>query len=184
LESQLNLASAALRFGQLDVARTALARVPPDDRDKAAYHVVAGWLARAQGNIAEEERHFAAAVASESTNDTYQFNLAALQILSPEPDKSSAARDQLERLSKITQFRTESLRALLNDALRHNQTDKANDLAQQLQMSSQVTFSDYLLCLDLYRKLNPKKFDALLEKVKSVGDNDPSYVAELVIWLN
>ena len=184
LESQLNLASAALRFGQLDVARIALGRVPPDDREKAAYHVVAGWLARAQGNIAEEERHFAAAVASEPTNDTYQFNLAALQVLSPEPDKSSPARDQLERLSKVAQFRTESLRALLNDALRHNQTEKANDFAQQLQMSSQVTFSDYLLCLDLYRKLNPKKFDALLEKVKSVADDDRSYVAELVTWLN
>jgi thioredoxin-like negative regulator of GroEL len=184
LDSELNLASAALRFGQLDIARTALSRVSPNDHEKAAYHVVAGWLSRAQGNIAEEERHFAAAVASEPSNDTYQFNLAALQILSPEPEKSSAARDQLERLSKLAPFRTEALRALLDDALRHNQTETANDLAQQLQMSPQVTFSDYLLCLDLYRKLNPKKFDALLEKVKSVADNDRSYLAQLVGWLN
>ncbi len=51
LDSQLNLASAALRFGQLDLARDALARVGPADRDKAAYHVVAGWLSRAQGNV-------------------------------------------------------------------------------------------------------------------------------------
>src|SRR6476620_11342628 len=50
LDAQLNLASAALRFGQLDTARRALEGVPADDRDKAAYHVVAGWLARAQGN--------------------------------------------------------------------------------------------------------------------------------------
>ena len=64
LDSQLNLASAALRFGQLDMARDALARVSPADQDKAAYHVVAGWLSRAQGNVAEEERHFAAAVAT------------------------------------------------------------------------------------------------------------------------
>ena len=48
LDSQLNLASAALRFGQLDVAREALAKVPAQDRDKAAFHVVAGWLSRAQ----------------------------------------------------------------------------------------------------------------------------------------
>ena len=184
LDSQLNLASAALRFGQLDVARTALDRVPPNDREKAAYHVVAGWLARALGNVAEEESHFAAAVASEPDNDTYQFNLAALQILSPDPEKNSAAREQLERLSKVTQFRTEALRALLDDALRHDQTETANDLAQQLQMSSQVTFSDYLLCLDLYRKLSPRKFDALLEKVKSVATNDRWNVAQLVNWLN
>jgi len=55
----LNLASAALRFGQLDAARRALADVTPGDRDRAAYHVVAGWLARAEGNPTEQERQFA-----------------------------------------------------------------------------------------------------------------------------
>ena len=117
LDSQLNLASAALRFGQLDVARDALARIDPADREKAAYHVVAGWLSRAQGNIAEEERHFAAAVASEPTNDVYQFNLAVLQIQSPDPEKNANARNQLERLSKVPQFRTEALRARCSTTL-------------------------------------------------------------------
>ncbi|PYI58097.1 MAG: hypothetical protein DMC59_09305 [Verrucomicrobia bacterium] len=61
-DSQLNLASAALRFGKLDLAREALDRVAPTDRDRAAFHVVAGWLARAEGNLAEQEEQFAAAV--------------------------------------------------------------------------------------------------------------------------
>src|SRR5262249_38657493 len=72
LDSLLNLASAALRFDQLDVARDALGRVAKGDRDKAAYHVVAGWLSRALGNLAEEEQHFAAAVAQEPENDVYR----------------------------------------------------------------------------------------------------------------
>lgn len=184
LDNQLNLASAALRFGQLDIARDALARVAPEDRDKAPYQVVAGWLSRAQGNIADEERHFAAAVAQEPKNDVYQFNLAVLQIHSPDPEKSSAARNQLERLSKVAQFRTEALRALLDHALQQNQTDAANELAQALQMSPEVTFSDYLLCLELYRKLSPKKFDALLDKVKPVAARDSRDLAELLRWLN
>jgi hypothetical protein len=184
LDSELNLASAALRFGQLDVARDALARIAPSDRDKAAYHVVAGWLSRAQGDHAEEERHFAAAVAKEPSNDVYQFNLAVLQIQSPDPAKSAAAHSQLERLSKISQFRTEALRALLDNALRQNQKDAANDLAQELQMSPQVTFADYLLCLDLYRKLNPKKFDALLAKVKPVAARNDRDLAQLLEWMN
>src|ERR1051326_3658110 len=50
--SQLNLASAELRFGQLDAARKALESVPPENRESASYHVVAGWLARAQGDEA------------------------------------------------------------------------------------------------------------------------------------
>ena len=184
LDSQLNLASAALRFGQLDVARGALARIDPADREKAAYHVVAGWLSRAQGNIGEEEHHFAAAVASEPANDVYQFNLAVLQIQSPDPEKNAAARNQLERLSKVPQFRTEALRARLNNALGQNQTDAANALAQELQMSPQVTFVDYLLCLDLYRKLNPKEFDSLLGKVKPVATRNGTDLAQLLEWMS
>ena len=183
LDSQLNLASAALRFGQLDVARDALARIDSADREKAAYHVVAGWLSRAQGNIAEEERHFAAAVASEPANDVYQFNLAVLQIQSPDPEKNANARNQLERLSKVPQFRTEALRARLDNALRQGQTDAANAIAQELQMSPQVTFADYLLCLDLYRKLNPNKFDALLGKVKPVAARNGTDLAQLLGWM-
>jgi hypothetical protein len=184
LESELNLASAALRFGQFDVARAAVERVAPEDREKAAYHIVAGWLSRAQGNVVEEERHFAAAVAQEPTNDVYQFNLAVLQILSPDPEKHAAARNQLERLSKVPQFRTEALRALLDNALRQNQTDAANELAQALQMSPQVTFADYLLCLELYRKLDPKKFDAVLDKVKPVAAREGHDLAQLLSWMN
>src|SRR5450432_501014 len=184
LDSQLNLASAALRFGQLDIARAALEQVELADHEKAAYHVVAGWLARAQGNIAEELRHFAAAVAIEPGNDVYQFNLAVLEILSPDPEKSASARNQLERLSKVPQFRTEALRALLDHALRQNQVEAANEFAQELQMSPQVAFADYLLCLDLYRKLNPKKFGALLDKVKPVAARDGRDLAQLVVWMN
>src|SRR4030095_12517027 len=74
-ESQLNLASAALRFGEIDLARQALDRVSPRDRDKAAFHVVAGWLARAQGNLAEQEQQFAAAASKEPGNALYQCDL-------------------------------------------------------------------------------------------------------------
>ena len=56
-ESQLNYASAALRFGQLNVTREALNRVSSKDRDGAAFHVVAGWLARAEGNFANRRNN-------------------------------------------------------------------------------------------------------------------------------
>ena len=89
VDSQLNLASAALRFGQLDVARKALESVPKENRESAPYHVVAGWLARAQGDETSQERHFAAALAKEPGNETYQYNLAAVRIKSPDPQKNA-----------------------------------------------------------------------------------------------
>ncbi len=183
-ESQLNYASAALRFGQLTAAREALNRVSPRDRDSAAFHVVAGWLARAEGNFAEQEEQFAAAVNKQPTNDLYQFNLAALQIRSKEGGKNKNARDTLERLGKIAPYRTGALRALLNDAVARNDLNGADNFAQQLQMSSDVTFGDYLLCLNFYRKLDEKKFRLLLERVKPFAARNASDLAALTEWMN
>src|SRR5881275_2820539 len=183
-ESQLNFASAALRFGKLDVAREALTRVSQKDRDSAAFHVVAGWLARAEGNFAEQEEQFAAAVKKEPKNDLYQFNLAALQIRSKDAKKSKDARDTLERLITIAPYRTGALRALLNDAVERNDRTAADSLAQQLQMSPEVTFGDYLLCLNFYRKLDEKKFHLLLERVKPFATKNPSDLASLMRWMN
>jgi Tfp pilus assembly protein PilF len=183
-ESQLNFASAALRFGKLDVAREALSRVSASDRDSAAFHVVAGWLASAEGNFAEQEEQFAAAVKKEPNNDLYQFNLAALQIHSKDADKSKKARDALERLITIVPYRTGALRALLNDAVERNDRTAADSFAQQLQMSPEVTFGDYLLCLNFYRKLDEKKFRRLLEKVKPFAARNASDLASLIDWMN
>jgi hypothetical protein len=185
IDSQLNLASAALRFDRLDLARKALSNVPPQQRDLAAYHVVAGWIARAEGNFAEQESQFAAAVRKDPRNDLYQFNLAVLQIRSSDAEKSANARVALERLAQQSvEFRTGALRALLTDAVERNDLGPAEAFAQDLQMSPKVTFADDLLCLNFYRKLNEKKFAALFEKVKPVAARDPSNLALLMEWMN
>jgi Tfp pilus assembly protein PilF len=181
-DSQLNLVSAALRFGKLDLARKALDQVLGGDRDRAAFHVVAGWLASAEGNFAEQEEQFAAAVEKEPGNDLYRFNLAALQIHNVQ--KNAKAREDLERLSKLAPYRTGALRVLLNDAVLRNDLLAADNFAQQLQMSPEVTFGDYLLCLNFYRKLDEKKFHLLLERVKPFAAKNPSDLASLMNWMN
>src|SRR5437764_5221390 len=93
IDAQLNLASAALRFDQIDLARKTLIHIGPRAEDRAAFHVVAGWLARAEGNVAEQEHHFEIAVEKDPKNDVYQFNLAAMQIHSSDPAKSKRARE-------------------------------------------------------------------------------------------
>ena len=183
-DSQLNLISAALRFGKLDLARKALDQIPANDRDRAAFHVVAGWLAFAEGNFAEEEEQFAAAVKKEPKNDLYQFNLAALQIHSSDSQKKANARENLERLSKLVPYRTGAVRALLNDAVGRNDFSAADNFAQQLQMSPELTFGDYLLCLSFYRKLDEKKFRLVLERVKPFAAKNPRDLASLIEWMN
>ncbi len=183
-ESQLNFASAALRFDQLNVAREALDRVAARDRDSAAFHVVAGWIAQAEGNYAEQEEQFAAAVNKQPTNDLYQFNLAVLQVRSKNAEKSLKARSTLERLAKMVPYRTGALRALLNNAVEREDSSAADNFAQQLQMSPDLTFGDYLLCLNFYHKLDEKKFRPLLEKVKPFAARNASNLASLMEWMN
>src|SRR5438552_1067811 len=182
--SQLNLASAALRFGQLDAARKALESVPKENRESASYHVVAGWLARAQGDEASQERHFAAALEKEPHNETYQYNLAAVRIKLPDPQKQAQARETLEHLAKSAPFRAGSLRALLNDAIQQSNLEAADRFAQELQLSPQVTFSDDLLCLDFYKKLDQKKLATLLEKMKPLATRQLDDLAALMAWMN
>src|SRR5580704_8707836 len=184
IDSQLNLASAALRFGQIDLARKTLERIGPRAEDRAAFHVVAGWLARAEGNLADQEKQFEIAVQKDPKNDLYQFNLAAIQIRSVDPGKSEPARANLERLTQVSEFRSGAIRALLNDAVDRKDFENAHRFAQLLQMSPQVTFSDYILCLNFYRKLDAKKFDVLLEKVKPVAARNPTDLGLLMDWMN
>jgi Tetratricopeptide repeat len=82
-DSQLNLASAALRFGQIDLARKALNDVVPNHRGRAAFHVVAGWLARAEGNLAEQEEQFAAAVKEEPKPGPYSIDSLKSHLSAP-----------------------------------------------------------------------------------------------------
>src|SRR5437762_13380511 len=60
----------------------------------------------------------------------------------------------------------------------------ADNFAQQLQMSPEVTFGDYLLCLNFYRKLDEKKFRLLLEKVKPFAASNSSDLVTLLDWMN
>jgi len=72
----------------------------------------------------------------------------------------------------------------LNDAVDRNDLASADNFAQQLQMSPDVTFGDYLLCLNFYRKLDQKKFRQLLERVKPFAARNPADVAALIDWMN
>jgi hypothetical protein len=77
------------------LAREALNRVSPRDRDSAAFHVVSGWLACAEGNFAEQKEQVAAAVRTEPKSDLYQFDLAALQIYPEEKNLLDEAKARL-----------------------------------------------------------------------------------------
>ena len=184
MESQFNLASAALRFGELDTARKALEQVARKIATKQpTMWWPAGWrmpreMMPARKNISPPRSNRIRLTIF--TNSIWRCCKSSRRTR-PSRDK---ARQTLQRLSKVLQFRVGALRALLNDAVKQKDLEAAGDLAQDLQMSPQVTFADYLLCLDFYRKLNENKFSALLNKVKPVAARDPPISAALMDWMN
>src|SRR5437763_7083700 len=74
--------------------------------------------------------------------------------------------------------------ALLKDEVSRNDLSAADNFAQQLQVAPEVTFSDYLLCLNFYRNLDDKKFRGVLERVKPLAARDSVELASLIGWMN
>ena len=72
----------------------------------------------------------------------------------------------------------------MNDAIQRSNLEAADRFAQELQLSPQVTFSDDLLCLDFYKKLDQKKLATLLEKVRPLAAHEPDDLAALMGWMN
>ena len=79
-ENQVSLAGAALKFGQLAQARTALDHVAESGRANVKYRELAGTLAIAERNPALAQIEFAAALQLDPQNQQLAVNLATVAI--------------------------------------------------------------------------------------------------------
>ena len=115
--NQIALASAAMRFGQLDLARKTLDAVDATGRANVKYHQLAGAAAIAEKKSALAESEFAAALQLEPENAQLALNLATVRLTSTDLPTREKARTELGRLFAQTALRLEALRALTMDAL-------------------------------------------------------------------
>src|SRR5205823_2800508 len=169
-----------LKQGNFNAANDAARQALQINRDSlAAYQILAEGTEKQ--NRAETVVWRAQIARLQPRDIDSQLNLASAALRFGQLD---AARKALEQLAKSAPFRAGSLRALLNDAIRHNDLKAADRFAQELQLSPQVTFADDLLCLDFYKKLDQKKLATLLEKVKPLAARQPEDLAALMAWMN
>src|SRR5439155_1315537 len=144
-------------------------------------------LDRASSLLQEQKFHEAAHMAREAVK-VRPDSLTAYYVLAEATEK--------QNLEETVSWRAQIARLLPNDpdsqlnlasaALRFGEIDlaAADNFAQQLQMSQQVTFADYLLCLNFYRKLDQKKFRPLLERVKPFAARNSTDLTSLMNWMN
>ena len=180
--NKMALASAAVRFGQLDLARKTLDAVDPTDRANVKYHQLSGALAIAEKKTALAESEFAAALQLDPENAHFAMNLAAVRLTSADLPTKEKARAELGRLVGQTALRLEALRALTMDALANNSSGDAEKWAAQLRLEKGATFSDLLLYLEATQKTDaaaPALHDAQANATRS-----PAIAAALIAWMN
>jgi predicted Zn-dependent protease len=176
------LASAAVRFGQLDLARKTLDAIDPSGRGNVLYHQLSGALAIAEKKSALAESEFAAALQLDPGNTQFALNLAAVRLTSPDLPTKEKARTELTRLAEQTALRLEALRALTMDALANKSSGDAEKWAAQLRLEKGATFSDLLLYLEATQKTDAAA--PALRDAKENATRSPAIAAALITWMN
>jgi predicted Zn-dependent protease len=176
------LASAAVRFGQLDLARRTLDAIDPSGRGNVLYHQLSGALAIAEKKSALAESEFAAALQLDPGNTQFALNLAAVRLTSPDLPTKEKARTELTRLAGQTALRLEALRALTMDALANKSLGDAEKWAAQLRLEKGATFSDLLLYLEATHKTDAAA--PVLRDAQENATRSPAIAAALITWMN
>lgn len=177
-------AKSALRFGQVEMALQALKSLPQNFKDRSAdYHELMAGCALAAHRIAIAEAHFLKATELDHDNPLHAVNLAAFRLTnSPDAETRAAARSQLERALTDARVNLFAIRALLGDAIRSGNREKARQFADQLHSLPEHNFSDDLTCLST--QMGGPDFQSALEAIEQRAESDPLWVTEAGEWLN
>jgi cytochrome c-type biogenesis protein CcmH/NrfG len=180
--NKIALASAAVRLGQLELARKSLDAVEAEARGSVQYHKVAGTLAINEKKFVVAESEFAAALQLEPDNPELVLNLATVRLTSDDSPTREKARTDLARLVEQHNFRLEALRALTTDAVATKSSGAAEKWAAQLRLENGATFSDLLLHLQATQKTEGGL--AALRDAEANATRSPGAAAALITWMN
>ena len=184
LEDQIILADAAFQFGQTQEAARVVRQVETKAQERADFQFLAGRIAQAAGQLVEAESHFAQAVKIDPNNHSYQMHLAALQLSSKEGAVRDKARDLVTKLSEEKPLRVMALRALVVDAVRNMQTNRAVTMAAELSDLPDRLFSDRLMYLEVLHLLKSPEFQTVLKKTQEEAAQATDEILPLLYWMN
>ena len=185
LDDRLALAQAAVANRDFITATNALAAVDARDKQTATFHNIAGGVAAAANLTTQAEEHFREATRLEPENAIMQLNLAVVHLSQTNAPDQAQARTSLKAVAKNptnATLRCEALRHLTMDALRHNQTDAAQMLTQQLLMETNSVFRDRLLRLEVLRVTKSAQFNPTLVTYQLEAITNTGTLFELSAW--
>jgi tetratricopeptide (TPR) repeat protein len=180
----LALASSALRHRNTTAAQQALEKVSPAEREQPQFHTMAGGAAIAAGHYAEAEKHFSEALRLQPDNLVAQYNLAVIQVQSPDEAKRRDGQAALARLAQSGRFDLLARRALVTRLAREKKLDEAQRWSAELVALPQAEFRDRLTHLDLLRaSQSPQLPDAIAQAEAAASKAAPEDAAAMLTWL-
>lgn len=177
-------AGTALRFRDPETAGRALAGIPRDARGSEAFHALAASLAASVGELGVADRHLAEAIRLNPSNSVHRFNLACVQLESTNTTTLVAGRQTMVTLRGEKRFRLSATRALLAEAMRTKDRDRAVALVGDLKADPSAILADRLVCLDALRHMRSREAPALLDEIKKAAVARAANVAAVISWMN
>ena len=183
-ENSLAWARDALNASDTESAEDALATLKPEDRNSAGHHDAAARIALARGDSVKAESHWSDAVRLDPASEDYRLKLATLQVRSRTAAIRATAKKTLETLGENPRHRLAALRALIEDAMNHQEFSRARELADKLIASPDARFNDRLGRLAVLRDQDAPDAPKYLEQLRDESLGDASQFAVLINWMN
>ena len=176
-------ANSALRLGRSPVAKLALDGVAEKDRGTATYHAAAGGLAISDGRWKDAAHEYAEAVRLAPQDDLHRYNLATIQLQSPNATERATALAALEQLTKSERVQSFARRALVTRLMSEERWEQALERSAELQQSPKVAFGDRLTHLDLLHRLRKPELATALAATQKAALASPADVAAAIHWM-
>ena len=184
VENALAWAQDALNAGAIEIAEDALATLKPKDRENAGYHDIKAKIAMARTDSVKAESHWTEAVRLDPGSEDYRLKLATLQARSRSATARKAAMKTLESLGENPTYRLTALRALIEDAVNHEEFPRARELADRLVASPDARFTERLGRLSVLRVQEAPDAPKYLEQLRDESLGDPEQFSILIHWMN
>lgn len=183
-ENHLAVARAALQVKNAQTAEEALGKLDEAGKRSAAYHEVAAQLALFSGRGSQIEGHVSEAARLDPENETYQLQLAAVQLGSPVPEIRKGAVATVEKLAESPKVRRQALRTLLQTSFATGEMDKAIRVANELKNGPEAQFEDQMLFLNLLARSRPREFWWYIAQLEAGPPADDKDLTNVLSWLN
>jgi predicted Zn-dependent protease len=181
VRNYVSWAETALKLANPGLALKALNSAPKERVSSGAWQNLMGQTEAALGQTREADAAFNEAVRLEPANRLYAINLSSLRLGAVDASIAAEARRRLEELARSGPDGITALRALLRDALNHNELERAQTLATEVEKRSDADFDDDLLVLEVRSRMGT--LNQILDRIKQRAAEKPRDTVSLAYWL-